>query len=55
MLKLSQMNMIKALIDKGKIYGPKYAKQIVNMARPAAKLTGLELLLGSAFAPLGYR
>jgi hypothetical protein len=38
--------------EKGKIYGPKYAKQIVNMARPAAKLTGLELLLGSAFAPL---
>ena len=44
--------MIKPLIDKGKIYGPKYAKQIASMARPAAKLTGLELLLGSAFAPL---
>ena len=43
---------LKTTAEKGKIYGPKYAKQIVNMARPAAKLSGLELLLGSAFAPL---
>ena len=44
--------MIKPLVDKGKIFGKKSAKQILSMARPAAKLTGLELLLGSAFTPL---
>ena len=44
--------MIKPLVEKGKIFGKKSAGQILSMARPAAKLTGLELLLGSAFAPL---
>ena len=44
--------MIKPLVDKGKIFGKKSAKQILSMTRPAAKLTGLELLFGSAFAPL---
>ena len=43
--------MIKPLVEKGKIFGKKSAGQILSMARPAAKLTGLELLFGSAFAP----
>ena len=42
--------MIKPLVDKGKIFGKKSAKQILSMARPAAKLSGLEAILAAPFA-----